>query len=76
MIILANKSDKVKKRKLTNELQFLVDRLKDVVPTSEPNVVVASALKRSGMRELVETIDSLLSEQEVDSPEWAFTGSS
>jgi len=75
VIILANKSDKVKKRELANELQFLVDRLKEVVPL-EPNVIVASALKKSGMRELAETIDSLLSEQGVDSPEWAFTVSS
>jgi GTP-binding protein EngB required for normal cell division len=73
VIILANKSDKVKKRKLAIELQFLVDRLKEAVPSLKPNVIVASALKRSGMRELIETIDSLLSEQEVDSPEWAFT---
>ena len=76
VIILANKSDKVKKRELANELQFLIDKLKEVVPTSEPKVIVASALKKSGMRELVETIDSLLSEQGVDNPEWAFTGSS
>lgn len=73
VIILANKSDKVKKRKLAIELQFLVDRLKEAVPSLKPNVIVASALKRSGIRELIETIDSLLSEQEVDSPEWAFT---
>lgn len=76
VIVLANKSDKVKKRELANELQFLIDMLKEVVPNSEPNVIVASALKKSGMRELVETIESLLSEQGVDSPEWAFTGSS
>jgi GTP-binding protein EngB required for normal cell division len=76
VIILANKSDKVKKRELANELQFLIDRLKEVVPASEPNVIVASALKKFGMRELVEAIESLLNEQGVDSPEWAFTGSS
>lgn len=76
VIVLANKSDKVKKRELTKELQFLVDRLKEVVPTSEPNVIVASALKKSGIRKLAETIDSLLSGQGVDSPNWAFTASS
>ncbi|MCK5643504.1 MAG: hypothetical protein KAJ19_22020, partial [Gammaproteobacteria bacterium] len=67
---------KVKKRKLTDELQFLVDRLKEVVPSVEPNVIVAAAQKKSGMRELAETIDSLLSGQGVESPRWAFTVSS
>ena len=76
VIVLANKSDKVKKRKLTDELQFLVDRLKEAVPSVEPNVIVAAALKKSGMRELAETIDSLLCEQGVESPRWAFTVSS
>jgi GTP-binding protein EngB required for normal cell division len=76
VIVLANKSDKVKKRKLTDELQFLVDRLKEVVPSIEPNVIVTAALKKSGMRELAETIDSLLSGQGVESPRWAFTVSS
>lgn len=76
VIVLANKSDKVKKRKLADELQFMVERLKEVVSSVEPNVIVSSSLKKYGMSELAETIDSLLSEQGVDNPEWAFTVSS
>jgi GTP-binding protein EngB required for normal cell division len=38
VIVLANKSDKVKKRALSDELVFLKERLREVVPTSEPNV--------------------------------------
>ncbi|MFW9809792.1 MAG: GTP-binding protein EngB [Candidatus Thorarchaeota archaeon] len=75
VIVLANKSDKLKKRNLTDELAFLVDRLKEVEPATEPIVVVASALKRFGIKELTETIDSLLGEQGVESPKWAFTAS-
>ncbi|MFW9981796.1 MAG: GTP-binding protein EngB [Candidatus Thorarchaeota archaeon] len=76
VIVLANKSDKVKKRILTDELDFLIDRLQEVVPASKPIVVLASALKRTGIKELTETIDSLLSEQGLESPKWAFTASS
>jgi GTP-binding protein EngB required for normal cell division len=76
VIILANKSDKVKKRELANELQFLIDKLREVIPTSEPTVIVASALKKFGIMELAETIDSLLREQGLDCPRWAFTATS
>ncbi len=76
VIILANKSDKVKKRELAYELEFLMDKLREVVPASEPTVIVASALKKSGIMELAETIDSLLREQGLDCPRWAFTATS
>jgi GTP-binding protein EngB required for normal cell division len=76
VIVLANKSDKVKKKALSGELQFLKDRLKEVVPDNEPNVVVASALKKQGMRELTDSIDRLLKERGIGAPRWAFTATS
>ena len=76
VIVLANKSDKVKKRALNDELQFLKEQLRDVVPTIEPRVIVTSALKKQGIRELTDSIDKLLEEQGIESPRWAFTASS
>jgi GTP-binding protein EngB required for normal cell division len=76
VIVLANKSDKVKKKALREELQFLKEKLREAVPNSEPNVVVTSSLKKQGMRELIDSIDRLLKEQGIDSPRWAFTATS
>ena len=76
VIVMANKSDKVKKRNLSDELLFLKEKLRDVVPTIEPKVIVASALKKQGMRELIDSIDNLLRGQGVEPPLWAFTASS
>jgi GTP-binding protein EngB required for normal cell division len=76
VVVLANKSDKVKKRALSDELLFLKDQLREVVPTIEPNVIVASALKKYGMRELTDSIDELLRKQGIETPPWAFTASS
>jgi GTP-binding protein EngB required for normal cell division len=76
VIVLANKSDKVKKKALIDELQFLKEQLRGTVPHNEPNVVVTSSLKKQGMRELIDSIDKLLKEQGIDSPRWAFTATS
>ncbi|MFW9793758.1 MAG: GTP-binding protein EngB [Candidatus Thorarchaeota archaeon] len=70
VIVLANKSDKVKKRKLDDELQFLKEQLMKVVPSVNPEIIVASAPKKHGISELAEAIDSLLSKQGVECPRW------
>ncbi|MHA2025631.1 MAG: GTP-binding protein EngB [Candidatus Thorarchaeota archaeon] len=76
VIVLANKSDKVKIRNLSDELLFLKEQLRDVVPTIEPKVIVTSALKKQGFRELTDSIDNILREQGIEVPLWAFTASS
>lgn len=77
VIVLANKGDKVKKKKhLTRELEFLKEKLVEAVPSSVPRVIVSSAIKKRGMRELTDSIDNLLREQGIESPRWAFTATS
>lgn len=76
VIVLANKSDKVKKRALPDELLFLQEQLRKAVPTIEPNVIVASALKKQGFRDLTDSVNLLLDEQGIEIPLWAFSASS
>lgn len=76
VIVLANKGDKVKKKKLTRELEFLKEKLVEAVPSSVPRVIVSSAIKKRGMRELTDSIDNVLREQGIESPRWAFTATS
>lgn len=76
VIVLANKSDKVKKRALSDELIFLKEQLRDAVPNNEPVVILASASKKQGFRDLTGSIDKLLKEQGIEAPLWAFTATS
>jgi GTP-binding protein EngB required for normal cell division len=76
VIVLANKSDKVKKRALNDELRFLKEQLIAAVPNSDPMVIVTSAPKKRGIGELTDSIDRLLKEQGIDPPRWAFTATS
>ena len=76
VIVLANKSDKVKKKTLNTEIRFLKEQLMAAVPNIEPEVIVASAQKKHGMRELTDSIDKLLREQGIETPHWAFTATS
>ena len=73
VIVVANKTDKVKKRALQGEVDFLQQRLKDVVPTKDPIIVLTSAQKKRGVSSLVSVIDDLLVEQGLDKPRWAIT---
>ncbi|MFX1481821.1 MAG: GTP-binding protein EngB [Promethearchaeota archaeon] len=76
VIVLANKSDKVKKRNLGPELQHLKDRLREAVPSKDPQVIVTSALKKSGFDSLTESVDALLISKGLETPKWAFISSS
>ena len=76
VIVLANKGDKVKKKQLLRELEFLKEKLVEAVPGSVPRVIVSSAIKKRGMRELTDSIDNFLREQGIESPRWAFTATS
>ncbi|MGD9396906.1 MAG: GTP-binding protein EngB [Candidatus Thorarchaeota archaeon] len=76
VVVVANKMDKVKKRALVGEVDFLTSRLKEVAPTKEPIVILMSAQKRQGLADLVSVLDDLLMKQDLDRPEWAFTSTS
>jgi GTP-binding protein EngB required for normal cell division len=73
VIVVANKSDKVKKRILQGEVDFLQSKLKDAVPTKDPVIVLTSAQKRQGLSGLVSIIDRLLVERGLSKPRWAIT---
>jgi GTP-binding protein EngB required for normal cell division len=70
VIVVANKIDKLKKRAIQGELDFLHQHLIDAVPDKIPNVVVMSALKKTGLLDLRELIESLLKSQGIDCPAW------
>ena len=76
VIVLANKSDKTKKRALSDELLFLKEQLRKAVPAIEPNVIVASATKKQGFRNLTDSMNLFLDEQGIEIPLWAFSASS
>jgi GTP-binding protein EngB required for normal cell division len=73
VVVVGNKTDKVKKRALQGEVDFLQERLKDAVPTKDPIIVLTSAQKKQGVSRLVSVIDDLLVEQGLDKPRWAIT---
>ncbi|MHA3964000.1 MAG: GTP-binding protein EngB [Candidatus Thorarchaeota archaeon SMTZ1-45] len=73
VIVVANKSDKVKKRTLQIELDFLVTKLKEASSTKDPIVVLASAKKKQGLSYLASMIDDLLVDHGLDRPQWALT---
>ncbi|MGY5858120.1 MAG: GTP-binding protein EngB [Candidatus Thorarchaeota archaeon] len=73
VIVLANKMDKVKKRHLDDELEFLTFQLREAVAEKEPTIILSAALKRQGMRELRDLIDEILDEEGLERPQWAFT---
>jgi GTP-binding protein EngB required for normal cell division len=71
VMVVANKIDKVKKRVLPDEIEFLQAKLKEAAPTKNPIVVLLSAQKRQGLVDLVEAIDGLLMGQGLEKPQWA-----
>lgn len=73
VIVVANKSDKVKKRALQDEIDFLVTKLKEGGSGKDPTVVPASAQKKQGLSYLVSIIDDLLIDHGLDRPKWVIT---
>jgi len=70
VIVVANKVDKLKKREIPGELEYLRHQLVEVVPKREPNVVTLSALKRSGFENLKDSIEVILQARGIDPPDW------
>jgi GTP-binding protein EngB required for normal cell division len=73
VIVLANKTDKVKKRHIDEESEFLTFHLREAVENREPTIILAAAVKKKGMRELRDLIDDILDEEGLERPQWAFT---
>jgi GTP-binding protein EngB required for normal cell division len=71
VIVVANKTDKVKKRALQGELDFLQTELREAVQVKDPLIVLTSAHKKQGISELVTLIDGVLVEQGLEKPTWA-----
>jgi GTP-binding protein EngB required for normal cell division len=73
VIVLANKVDKVKKRHLNDELEFLTFQLREAVLEREPTIILSAASKKQGMGNLRNLIDEILDEEGLERPQWAFT---
>lgn len=71
VLVAANKVDKLKKRDVPEELEFLADRLREAVPENEPKIVVTSCTKKTGLKVLRDCIDMILADRGIDSPSWA-----
>ena len=70
VIVVANKIDKLKKRAIPDELDFLRQQLIEAIPDKKPMIVAMSALKRTGIDELKDLVEYLLQNQGIDSPNW------
>ena len=70
VIVVANKIDKLKKRAVPDELDFLRQQLFEANPDKKPMIVAMSALKRTGIDELKDLVEYLLQNQGIDSPNW------
>lgn len=70
VIVVANKIDKLKKREAPRELEYMYTRFVEAVPGVAPNVVTLSALKRSGLKKLKDSIEEILQSREINPPDW------
>ncbi|MGQ4912057.1 MAG: GTP-binding protein EngB [Candidatus Thorarchaeota archaeon] len=71
VIVVANKIDKLKKRQVPEELDFLREKLVESLPAITPTIVVASCAKKQGLVDLRDLIDGVLAEKGIESPKWA-----
>jgi GTP-binding protein EngB required for normal cell division len=73
VVVMANKMDKVKKRALQGEVDFLQKKLKEATPNKDPIIVLTSAQKKHGLSDLVSVVDDLLIERGLGKPRWTIT---
>jgi GTP-binding protein EngB required for normal cell division len=73
VVVVANKSDKLKSSRVQGELDFLVQMLREAVIEREPTVIVTNALKKMGVSLLRNLIDEILQEEGLEPPRWALT---
>ncbi len=70
VIVVANKIDKVKKRRVSGELAFLEQKLIESFPASSPIIIVTSAVRREGTEKLRAAIEEELDSRGIAPPEW------
>ena len=73
VIVVANKTDKIKKRTLQDEVTFLSNVLFAAFPAKKPVILPTAAQKKQGIEDLISTIDELLVERGLDRPRWVST---
>lgn len=73
VIVVANKTDKIKKRTLQDEVTFLRNVLREAFPAKKPVILPTAAQKKQGIEDLISTIDELLVERGLDRPRWVST---
>ena len=70
VIVVANKIDKLRKKKQKEELDYLRSRFLQALPDREPLIVSTSATRKVGTSELKEVIDDTISAAGLDRPNW------
>lgn len=71
VVVVANKADKLKKNRVQDELDFLVQTLREAVIEKEPTIVVTAAVRKTGISSLRDIINEILEEEGLEIPNWA-----
>ncbi len=69
-VVAANKIDKLKKKQVTSELEFMRQKLIESFPKEQPVIVPISAKKGHGVEQLRRTIEEMLERDGMAPPEW------
>ena len=70
VIVVANKMDKLKKRERGFELDYLRSRLLEYMPSQEPIIVPISAKENKNIGRLRHTVEQIIVQSGVRSPDW------
>ena len=70
VIIVANKSDKLRKKDLPKELEFMREKMRKAVPGVEPRIIVTAASKRDGIDDLRKAVEKTLELRKLPRPQW------
>ena len=70
VIVVANKIDKLKKRELVTETDYLEFKLREALPSKNPTIAFISAKKRIGIIQLKQLIESSLAAKGIEKPQW------
>ncbi len=70
VIVVANKSDKIKKREFQDNVDYLKVKLMETVPEKPLNLIITSATKRIGIDELKRKVEEILTKEGVGRPNW------
>ena len=70
VIVVANKSDKVKKRVLQQEIEYLIEKLVETIQGVYPSVIATSALKKQGIDDLRVAIEKRITSSGLEGPTW------